>query len=110
MFSVPVILAFVVGVLSTLSIVNSFVRRKKFKKQEKIDSTAKNCEKHIYNKSKKSCWCSEYDLSKEQIAEIFEKYGVQLCGKNASSIIEENNISPSIAKKLNVQKSTISTN
>ena len=110
MFSVPVILAFVVGVLASLSIVNSFVKRKKYKKQEKIDNTAKNCEKHIYNKSKRSCWCSEYDLSKEQIAEIFEKYGVQLCGKDASSIIEDNNISPSIAEKLNVHKSTIRAN
>ena len=110
MFSIPVILAFVVGVLTTLSIINSFIKRKKFKKQEKIDNTAKKCEKHIYNESKKSCWCSEYDLSKEQIAEIFEKYGVQLCGKNASSIIEDNKISPSIAEKLNVHKSAISIN
>ena len=110
MFSVPVILAFVVGVLTTLSIINSFIKRKKFKKQEKIDNTAKNWEEHVYNKSKKDCWCYEYDLSEKQISEIFEKYGTQLCGKNASSIIEDNKISPSRAEKLNFNKSAISNN
>ena len=110
MFSVPVILAFVVGVFTTLSIVNAFIQQKKNKKKEKINIISKNCEKHIYHKSKENCWCCEYDLTKEQIAETFEKHGVQLCGKTASSIINDNVTNSSISKKMNVNNSTISAN
>ena len=110
MFSIPVVLAFVVGVLATLSVVNAIVRRKKYKEQEKIKITAKNCEETNMHNGKENCWCCEDDLNKEQISEIFEKHGVKLCGKKSSRIIMDNKIDHSISKKMNVNKSTISAN
>ncbi|MDX2445447.1 MAG: hypothetical protein QNK30_16750 [Bacteroidales bacterium] len=110
MFSIPVFLAFVIGALSILTIVNAFIRRKKFKKQEEIKRIAKNCEENNIHKNNENCWCSEYDLCKEQIAETFEKHGVQHCGKSASSIIEDSTKNTSISKKWNINISTISSN
>lgn len=110
MFSIPVILAFTVGVLATLSIVNIFIRRMKCNKQEAINTAAKNCEETKMDKGNENCWCCEDDLNKDQIAEIFEKHGVKLCGKNTSRIIMDNKIDHSISKKMKVNKSTISAN
>jgi len=110
MFSIPVILAFLVGVLTTLSIVNAFIRSKKLKKQKEIDDATESCEESNIHKKKENCWCSEYDLNKEQITEIFEKHGVQLCGKDASSIVKENELTPIIARKLNIFNSPANKN
>lgn len=110
MFSIPVVLAFVVGVLTTLSIVNIFIRRIKYMKQEVINTTVKKCDESNLHKGKEYCWCCEGDLNKEQISEIFEKHGVKLCGKKTSRIIIDNKIDHSISKKRNVNKSTISAN
>jgi len=102
MFSVPVILAFIVSILLTFSIVNFIFRKRKSLKQEKVDANAENCEVSNLHKTNKNCWCSEYDLSKEQKIEIFEKYGDQYCGKKPSTIIKDNEIIPAFAAKFNV--------
>ncbi len=106
MFSIPVVLAFVVGFLTTLSIVNAFIRSKKLKKQKEIDDVAESCEETNFHKKKENCWCSEYDLSKEQITEVIEKNGVHLCGKDSTSIVKDNELTPIIAEKLNFFNST----
>ena len=110
MFSIPVVLAFVVGVLTTLSIVNAFVKSKKLKKQKEIDDAARSCEDSNFHKKKEDCWCCQYDLSKEQITEIIEKHGVHLCGKDSTSIVKDNELTPIIAKKLNIFNSTAKQN
>lgn len=105
MFSVPVILAFIVSILLTFSIVNFIFKKRKSLKQEKVDAKAENCEVSNLHKTNKNCWCSEYDLSKEQKIEIFEKYGDQYCGEKPSTIIKNNEIDLSIAEKFNAHDS-----
>ncbi len=101
MFSVPVILAFIVSILVTFSIVNVISRKRKSLKQEKVEGNAENCEVSNLHKNNKNCWCSEYDLSKGQKIEIFEKYGDQFCGKKPSTIIKNNEIDPFVDDKFN---------
>lgn len=105
MFSIPVVLAFVVGLLTTLSVVNAFIRSKRKKKQKEIDDAARSCEETGFHNKKENCWCSQYDLSKEQITEIVEKHGAHLCGKDSTSIVKDNELAPIVAEKLNVYDS-----